>query len=275
MVSGGPARPEVRPGLLRVLSGVVGGRDHQPLGVPRPSTPPTSTGSSASAPTSSRRPCSPPTARHLPDAGRPRRDGLVVAGPAGHPAARRACASPARCAASCGGTRCGSTPPSTTWSRLRRPRRPTAGSPGDPARLRGACTTSAGPTASRRGTATASSSGGLYGVAIGGLFAGESMFHRPPTPRRSRSSASSSCCDAGGRRCSTCSGTPTTSSRLGAVEIPRRALPRAGRPPTPPLPLTCCAGRPPPRPWTDRRPRTMRGSTGRAPVVAASETVPG
>ena len=29
--------------------------------------------------------------------------------------------------------------------------------------------------------------GGLYGVAIGGAFFGESMFHRRPAPRRSRS----------------------------------------------------------------------------------------
>ena len=40
-------------------------------------------------------------------------------------------------------------------------------------------TGSAGPTASRPGRArTDSLCGGLYGVAIGGLFAGESMFHR-------------------------------------------------------------------------------------------------
>ncbi len=44
-------------------------------------------------------------------------------------------------------------------------------------RLRPRCTSSAGRTPSRRG-ATAGWSGGLYGVALGGLFAGESMFHR-------------------------------------------------------------------------------------------------
>ena len=40
-----------------------------------------------------------------------------------------------------------------------------------------ACTSSAGPTPSRPGT-TKGLAGGLYGVAIGGLFAAESMFHR-------------------------------------------------------------------------------------------------
>ena len=54
---------------------------------------------------------------------------------------------------------------------------PAAGSPTTSAPPTCACTSSAGRTASRRGTTTGLA-GGLYGVAIGGLFAGESMFHR-------------------------------------------------------------------------------------------------
>jgi len=36
--------------------------------------------------------------------------------------------------------------------------------------------------------------GGLYGVSIGRMFYGESMFARRPTPRRSRSPRSWRCC---------------------------------------------------------------------------------
>ena len=61
---------------------------------------------------------------------------------------------------------------------LRATRRGTrGGSPATSPRRTASCTGSAGRTRSRRG-GTASWSGGLYGVAIGGLFAGESMFHR-------------------------------------------------------------------------------------------------
>ena len=44
-------------------------------------------------------------------------------------------------------------------------------------RLRAGCTSSDGRTASRCSIATGALAGGLYGVRIGGLFAGESMFH--------------------------------------------------------------------------------------------------
>ena len=62
--------------------------------------------------------------------------------------------------------------------------------------------------------------GGLYGVAVGGLFAGESMFHRATDASRSRSSTSSSCSPPARAAprpppardgFSTCSGAPSTS----------------------------------------------------------------
>ena len=141
------------------------------------------TASSASAPTSSPARCSPPTAPGLfpmpvgrggpigwwsPDpAGVLPLDGLRVS-PLAAPVVRAA-------------TRSASTPRSTTVMRaLRRPApAAAAGSPTDVRRgLRARCTSSAGPTASRRGRDDGELVGGLYGVAIGGLFAGESMFHR-------------------------------------------------------------------------------------------------
>ena len=49
--------------------------------------------------------------------------------------------------------------------------------------------------------------GGLYGVRIGGFFAGESMFHRRDRRVEGRARRrSSSGCDETGGRCSTCSG---------------------------------------------------------------------
>ena len=76
----------------------------------------------------------------------------------------------------------------------------------------GASTSSGGSTASRRG-GDGRLAGGLYGVAIGGLFAGESMFHR--ADRRVQGGPGrrwSICCvGAGGAAaCSTCSGRPPT-----------------------------------------------------------------
>ena len=78
--------------------------------------------------------------------------------------------------------------------RLRRGRRaraptPTARAGGSPRRSSTptpSCTASAGRTASRRGS-DGELVGGLYGLSIGGLFAGESMFHAPRTPPRSPS----------------------------------------------------------------------------------------
>ena len=57
------------------------------------------------------------------------------------------------------------------------PTGPTAGSRRSSGTPTAACTASGGPTPSRPG-ATTGSLGGLYGVSVGGLFAGESMFHR-------------------------------------------------------------------------------------------------
>ena len=54
---------------------------------------------------------------------------------------------------------------------------PAHGSPRPSWRHTGGCTTSAGRTRSSRSTSRATLVGGLYGVRIGGLFAGEAMFH--------------------------------------------------------------------------------------------------
>ena len=53
----------------------------------------------------------------------------------------------------------------------------TAGSRRPSSRRTPGCTSWAGPTASRRGRRRAASAGALYGLRIGGLFAGESMVH--------------------------------------------------------------------------------------------------
>ena len=70
--------------------------------------------------------------------------------------------------------------------------------------------------------------GGLYGVALGGAFFGESMFSR----RRDASKFALIALVARLQRrrlprCSTPSSSPTTSRRLGAVEISRAAYHRA------------------------------------------------
>ena len=117
--------------------------------------------------------------RRLSDADAARPDGLVLAaGPRG-PAAGRAAGDAGRCASRSAATRSGSTPRSTTcWTAA-----PTAGD-----RTAGSTTRSPGlpPAAQARGRAHGGGldrdgelAGGLYGVSIGGLFAGESMFHRP------------------------------------------------------------------------------------------------
>ena len=92
--------------------------------------------------------------------------------------------------------------------------------------------------------------GGLYGVRINGLFAGESMFH---TARDASKVALVALVDAPAgeraRRCSTCSGPPSTSSRSA--------------PSTSPAPSTCAAWRlalavPPRRPCEFRLTATDR-----------------
>ena len=85
--------------------------------------------------------------------------------------------------------------------------------------------------------------GGLYGVAIGGLFAGESMFHRVTRrlegrARRRWSTCSATSTPTGG--CSTCSGPPSTSRRSAWSRGPASAYlatacgaPSTSRPPLP------------------------------------------
>ena len=165
-----PRRPRPSPGSRRPRPGPSGSR--------RAST--TSTTWSRSAPTSSRDPARgvPPGA--LPDAlgqrGGP--DVLVLPGASRGAHRRRPGRSRARCGARCATTRCASTRRSTRSWRAARTRR------GSPA---GSTTRSARPTSdcTRLGWAHSVEAwrdgrlvGGLYGVAIGGLFAGESMFHR-------------------------------------------------------------------------------------------------
>ena len=109
--------------------------------------------------------------------------GVVVAGPARRAAAGRLRVSRSLRAHAPHVRRCGSTPPSTqVVAALRRPRRDGRWiTPDDRRAPTPSCTRSAGRTASRPGR-TASSSAACTGVAVGGLFAGESMFH--PATRR-------------------------------------------------------------------------------------------
>ncbi len=118
---------------------------------------------------------------HLPDARarRPAADALVLAG-----ARAASCRStgwwcPGRCAARAATSRSGSTPPSTRWwPRCGDPRAGRrAGSPATSPRRTASCTGS-GWAHSVEAWRDGELAGGLYGVAIGGLFAGESMFHR-------------------------------------------------------------------------------------------------
>ena len=135
-----------------------------------------------------------------------------------------ACGSAGRCAARAAATRSPSTPRSPTSSTACADPRATArlDHARDTAPPTLGCTSWAGRTASRSGTATARWSAGCTALGVGGLFAGESMFHRAhATPRRSRWSRSSSCCatTAPGVACSTCSGRPPHLATLGAVEV--------------------------------------------------------
>ena len=85
-----------------------------------------------------------------------------------------------------------------------------------------ACTSSGWAHSVEAWDADGELAGGLYGVAIGGLFAGESMFHRAPTPPRWRSSAWSSCSRRRRRRAARRAvGRPPHLASLGAVEVPR------------------------------------------------------
>ena len=75
---------------------------------------------------------------------------------------------------------------------------------------------------SRRGRATGELVGGLYGVAIGGLFAGESMFHRAHRRVEGRAGArwSSGCAAVTGALLDVQWSTPHLPS-LGVVDVPR------------------------------------------------------
>ena len=133
------------------------------------------------------------------------------------------------------------------------------------------CTSSAGPTASRRGPTTGELVGGLYGVRIGGLFAGESMFHRAHRrveggPRRPRRLARAT----RARRCSTCSGRRRTSRRSARSTSPRR-VPRAARPRR-----RRAGGVPAVRSphGTGERNRVPRSPTSRAPPSVRATEVP-
>ena len=82
-----------------------------------------------------------------------------------------------RCGGRCGTSRSASTPTSRGWSPAARTRRgPVGGSRPRSSRPTPSCTGWAGRTRSRC-CQDGRLVGGLYGIAIGGLFAGESMFH--------------------------------------------------------------------------------------------------
>ena len=72
--------------------------------------------------------------------------------------------------------------------------------------------------------------GGLYGVAIGGLFAGESMFHRTVDASKVALVRSSTRCAPAVGSCSTCSGPPIISSASAPSRSPGSAT-SSWRPP--------------------------------------------
>ena len=193
MVSGRPARPQVRPGLLRLPVAIrrclaAQGRTapcrssrRPPAGSSRRRRRRRPTASSASAPTSSRARCWPPTGRGSSRCrSARRRPGLVVARPAGRAPPRRAAG---RRSLRRSVRRYEVRVDTAFRDGDRGLRRPApAGRLDQPGR-------SSPPTPRLHQLGWAHSVeawtpdgrlvGGLYGVAIGGLFAGESMFHRP------------------------------------------------------------------------------------------------
>ena len=193
--------------------------------------------SSASAPTSSRARCSRPTARAVPDGARRRRRGaarLVVAGPARRAAARRAARSAGRCAGRCARfevrvdtafdevvARAAPTPPRTGgWITPDDRRAPTPAA-------------RAGLGAQRRGAGSDGELvGGLYGVAIGGLFAGESMFHRATRRLEGGAGRAGRIClrrRRPARAARRAVGHRRTCASLGVVEVPRAEYLRPAR----------------------------------------------
>ena len=205
-----PRRAPVRRAPGRAAAHAVAARAR-----PRPSRARTS---SASAPTSSRAPCSPATARGLFPMGLGGRGGRRSAG--GRPtragvlpldgAARQ----PARCARSRGRFEVRvDTAFDAVVRGLRRPRprRPLDHPRGRRAPTRGC--TALGWAHSVESWQDGELVGGLYGVAVGGLFAGESMFHRVTRRLEGRAARPGRRARAPSGRpagCSTCSGAPTT-----------------------------------------------------------------
>ena len=147
----------------------------------RPRRRPTTTASSASAPTSSRARCSPPTAPACSRCRSARRPRSAGGRPTRAACSRSTgCASAARCASRAAASRSASTRAFDDGDRRAAPTRAGRGgwiTPDIRRRLRRAARARLG--AQRRGVDDDGELvGGLYGVRIGGLFAGESMFHR-------------------------------------------------------------------------------------------------
>ena len=120
-------------------------------------------------------------------------------------------------------TRCGSTPPSTTWCGPAPTRHgPAAGSTPRSSPPTGGCTTCAGSTASRRGHRRASWRAGSTASPSAGSSRASRCSTRAPTRRRSRSSAWSSGSPAAGVRLLDVQWLTPHLASLGAVAIPRR-----------------------------------------------------
>ena len=193
---------------------------------------PTMSASSASAPTSSPAPCWPPTGgacSRCPS-------GVATGWRGGRPtpaacSRSTACGSPGRSASRAAATRSRvDTAFEAVIERCADPAATAAGSTATSWPPTRDCTGSAGPTASRPGAAT-ELVGGLYGVSIGGLFAGESMFHDARDASKVALVALVDRLPTAGPACSTCSG-------------PRRTWRRSASS-TSPGPATCaCCGRP-------------------------------
>ena len=90
---------------------------------------------------------------------------------------------------------------------------------GRPRRVPPAAPAGLGPQ--RRGVDADGLAGGLYGVAVGGLFAGESMFHRATDASKVALVGLVASAPRGrAPRCSTCSGPPTTCARSAPSRCP-------------------------------------------------------
>ena len=229
-------------------------------------------------------------ARAVPDgAGASRRpsDRLVVARPARHPAAGPAARVALAAALAAAASRSGSTRRSTGWSpAARRPDREGRWITPSIARAYGELHR-LGWAHSVECWADDELAGGLYGVAIGGLFAGESMFSAAPRCLEGRAGRPGRPAGRGrarrpGRRsrrgCSTSSGAPTTWPRWGWSRCRGRSTwPGSARP------CAAASGRPRRLPGRRRsRTRSVVGSArsepagrGGAPNLARGRPLPG